>query len=201
MEKRELKVTDDNIQNLLMQSIVERVEGMELLLHAALDQKQQVDYSAITSEIASFKKEILANFSKLLLDINMVKELNQNIAKLQQEISVHKEFKIEHKHVLHKGIWLFVGLTFLLLLFTVGWMRKYDKLNSYKEDSVKYRYLKAFGNESAIRLSHRIDSLYNVDSGNFWNMVVKEEKQLKLMTDSVRLTAPKSGKSKLKKRN
>jgi len=198
MDKNELKIREDDTQHLLMQSVVERFEGMELLLHAALDQRSQIDYSAITNEIASLKKEILAKF---LLDRNVVKELSQNIARLQGEISAIKDNKIEHKHVLHKGVWLSVGLALITLLFAGGWMRTYDRLSWYNENSIKYRYLRAFGNEGVVKLTYRIDSLFNIDNDNFRNKVVSAEKQLQLLTDSVRLTLQKTGKSKPKNRN
>lgn len=198
MEKNELKVRDDDMQHLLMQSIVEKFEGLELLLHAALDHKPQIDYSAIINEITGLKKEILATH---LLDRNVVKELNQNIATLQQEISATKHNRIEYKHILHKGIWLSVGLTFVTLLLAAGWMRTYDKLSWYNANSIKYRYLRVFGNEGVIKLTHRIDSLYDIDNDNFRNNVVSEEKQLQLITDSVRLTGQKTRKSKSKIRN
>jgi hypothetical protein len=198
MEKDELKIKDDDMQHLLMQSIVEKFEGVELLLHAALDHRPQIDHSAITNAITSLKKEIL---EALLLDRNVVNELNQNMAKLQQQISAIKDNKIEYRHVLHKGVWLSVGLAFTVLLFAGGWMHTYDKLSWYSENSIKYRYLRAFGNEGVAKLTHRIDSLYEIDNDNFRNNVVSEEKRIQVITDSVRLIAQKTEKNKSKSRN
>lgn|GEM_PF-3769338 len=71
-------------------------------------------------------------------------------------------------------------------------MNTFDKLNWYKEGSIKYRYLKAFGNEGVIKFSIRADSLYNLDNDSFYKKVVSAEQKLQFMADSLHLTVEKT---------
>jgi hypothetical protein len=192
MDKAEIKLKDDDMQNLLMQSIVERLEGLELLLHASLGQKSRVDQAAIINELTTLKREIQASYSKLLLDRNAVHDLKQSLTKLEHQLSVPRDSKIEYKHILHKGIWFSAVMTLVVLLVVGGWMSTYDKLNWYKEGSIKYRYLKAFGNEGVIKFSMRTDSLYNLDNGSFYKKVVSAEQKLQSRADSLHLAVEKT---------
>lgn len=191
MEHRELTPKNDDSQNLLMEAFIEKLEGMEILLHAALDERPAVDLSPILNEITSSKKEILASYSKLLLDSKILNEFNQNFKQLQHQLTGLSNAKIEYRHKLHKGIWISVGLALIVVVLASGWINTYRSLNQFRENDIKYRYLKARGNRSVVLLCRQTDSLYDKNEDGFINSVNSAEGTLMKIADSLRLAGDK----------
>ncbi|MEO8172581.1 MAG: hypothetical protein ABI581_05845 [Sediminibacterium sp.] len=194
MDKKEQKISEVDARDLLMQSVVEKLEGMELLLQILANQKSQVDLSAITGEIAAFKKDILAKYLKSSLVGTMFTELNQNLVKLQQQLLIPRDYKIEHKHHFHKGVWLNVGLSVIVLLLVWGWMDSYASKKKFEENSIKYRFLKVLGNKSVLKLCAQTDSLYNRGEDQFSDLVDQAEQRRFSTADSIRLAGEKKEK-------
>lgn len=201
MEKNELKTKEDEMHDLLMQSFIEKLEGMELLLHAALDQRPQVDLSPILNEILGLKKEIVSSYSKPGIDKNLLIEINQNLSKLQHRLSTLENNKIAYKHVLHKGIWISIGLSLAIILLIVGWSNTYTRLRVYKENDIKYRYLKVFANDGFLKQLVKIDSLYRIDNDGFFQKVSTAESELGVIADSISLSVHRIQKNRNKSRN
>lgn len=191
MDNREPKELREEMLQLLMQSVVDKLEGMEMLLHAALDQKSTIDLSPIIREIASLKKELLPDPARYTNVKNAIEQLSQSVVNLDQKLSVQRDAKIEYKHVLHKGIWLSSGLALLSLLLIAGWVNTNNKLADYKENDIKYRYLKVIGNKWVRQLCEQTDDLYTKDAGAFTGDAVAAEKQLARMADFIRLAVEK----------
>lgn len=191
MNNKPHEIGNEDMQHLLMQTIIEKLEAQELLLHAFISQKSQVDLSPIIKEITAGRKEIQAIYLKLSGDRNLYVELNQNLIKTQQQLSAPRDSKVEYKHQLHKGVWISVGLAFIVLLLAWGWINTFVRLEQYKEGSIKYRYLKAIGNQWVLNLCSQTDNLYNMDKEGFTTDAVLAENRLLKMADSIRLAGEK----------
>ncbi|NCI45017.1 hypothetical protein [Sediminibacterium soli] len=191
MDNHELKVNSEDMSQLLMQSIVDKLEGMELLLHAALGQKPAIDLSVITREIAAFKREVQEERLKHVPDRNKLDTLNQNLVNLDQRLSALKDIKVEYKHTLHKGIWISATLALLASLLIVGWVNTYSNLSRYRENDIKYRYLKAYGSNRIMQICGQIDSLYKKDPDGFTGNTIAAEQELLRVADSVCLAREK----------
>ncbi len=184
---------------LLMQSIVEKLEAMELLLQIISNQKPQIDLSSITNQIAAFRKDFEGGNSKRLMEAQLLGDLSQNIKQLQQQLLVPRDSKIEHKHTLHKGIWISVGLALVVVVLVCGWTNSFNSRKQYEEDSIKYRSLKVFGNKSVVRLCVQTDSLYNRNKDEFISQVIQAEQLLFSIADSIRFAGENKGDIKLRK--
>jgi hypothetical protein len=99
----------------------------------------------------SLKQQLLpeARLDHLVVAIQTNNELRQQPAAQ----------KVIHQHHAANILWLAAGLFVLLLLACGGWYGTSGKLNQYKANDIKYRYLKQKSNFTALQLLYSLDSL------------------------------------------
>jgi hypothetical protein len=180
-----------------MEAMVERLEGIEVFLKAVATSKPQpVDLSPILSAISTLKKDLGDLPDKLSLHTKKLAELEVNIASLLQQLRVPVNNTVEHKHHLHKGIWLSAGL-FLVLVFLIwGWLNTYSRLEQYEGNDIKYRYFKVYGNQALIKFCAQTDSVYLKDRSGFRDGVEQEEQRVFRQLELNRLAGEKEREAK-----
>lgn len=75
-----------------------------------------------------------------------------------------------------KAIWIAAALFLILCLMSAGWIMTAGKLNVYKENDTKYRYLKLQDDATLSTWLSLTDSLYLMDA-NMRNTVIAKEDQ------------------------
>jgi len=176
------------MSDLFMQSIVEKLEGMELFLKAHFtDKPQPVDLSPVLSAINAFKNELITKYSGQTLDTKTQAEVNQNMRVLLQQLQLPRKDTIEHKHHLHKGVWVLIGLFVTCFLLGWGWLASHQAFETLQANDIKYRSLKISGNKSVLKLCEYTDSLYRKDAGVFSAGVEQEEQRLIEQAELIRL--------------
>jgi len=185
------------MSEILLESIVEKLEGIEVFLKAInTGSSQPVDLTPILSEISALKKDLGDLPDKLSLHTKKLTELEVNMASLLQQLKLPLNNKIEHKHHLHKGIWLSAGL-FLVLVFLIwGWLNTHSKLELYEANEIKYRYFKVYGNRALIKFCGQIDSVYLKDKSGFRDSVEQKEQRLFRQWELNRLAGEKEREAK-----
>ena len=140
------------MSEILLESIVEKLEGIEVFLKAInTGSPQPVDLTPILSAISALKKDLVDLPDKFSLHTKKLAELEVNIVSLLQQLKVPLNNTIEHKHHIHKGIRLSAGL-FLVLVFLIwGWLNTYSKLEMYEANDIKYRYFKVFCHKTLVK--------------------------------------------------
>lgn len=135
------------MSELLMQAIVEKLEGIELFLKATeWDKPQPVDLVPMINGINTLKKELPVLLARHSPDAKKLEELTRNIDRLQHQIqAISNNSKVEHRHHFHKGIWIAIALFIISFFLAWGWMNTYSQLKQYEATDIKYRYLKIFG--------------------------------------------------------
>ncbi len=87
--------------------------------------------------------------------------------------------QIEHKHHLHKGLFISLILTLFCILLSFGWYKSYDASKQLKANDIKYRALKVVGNKPLLKLLYHTDSLYSLNSDSFeMKIKVAEERAI-----------------------
>ncbi|MCA6439136.1 MAG: hypothetical protein IM584_05075 [Chitinophagaceae bacterium] len=107
---------------------------------------------------------------------------------------------VEHKHHLHKGIWIAAGLLMITILLSWQWLVQIGEKEQFRENDIKYRYLKAYGDREVRQLCHRTDSIYVARKDDFEDKVLSEEKRMRDWVDSMRLAGERQGSSSRKQR-
>jgi len=91
--------------------------------------------------------------------------------------------KVVHQHHAANILWLAAGLFVLLLMACGGWYSTSGKLDQYKANDIKYRYLKQKSNLTTFQFLYRLDSLQQTgyamqDSVESWE--AEEQKAFEL---------------------
>ena len=185
------------MSEILLESIVEKLEGIEVFLKAInTGSPQPVDLTPILSAISALKKDLVDLPDKLSLHTKKLAELEVNITLLLEQLKVPLNNTVKHKHHLHKGIWLSAGLSLVLVFLIWGWLYTYSRLEQYEGNDIKYRYFKVYGNQALIKFCAQTDSVYLKDKSGFRDSVEQEEQRLLRQLELNRLAGEKEREAK-----
>ena len=181
----------------LLQAMVEKLEAIELLLKVTDTGKEKENACAeIKQELELLRKEIKNLSSQLLLGTVKLGQLSSDINCLSDQLKKPVSSRIEHKHELHKGILISIGLFLLSLFLSWGWINTYQSKEQWEANDMKYRSLKIGGNEWLLRYCNLTDSLYQKDGVGFRNSVEQEERRLIERAELIRLAGEKEREAK-----
>lgn len=127
-------------------------------------------------------------------------EFHTAIANLEQALhKIDARTTISHTHHLHRGIWVSAGLLIVSILMAWQCLDQKRIANQFRDNDIKYRYIKIFAPLTIRRFCHRADSLYAAGEDDFANRVVAAEKRLVAFADSIRLAGEKKRSIRLKR--
>ncbi len=128
------------MNQVLLETIVEKLEGLEISL--LKENKVGSDDEAMLKEIKIFQLEITKLSSHFILSNEKINELSRNINALNFKLAKGVTEEINHRHHLHKGIWISIGLFLTSLMLLYGWINCYSAKKAFQANDIKYRYLK-----------------------------------------------------------
>ena len=167
------------MSEILLESIVEKLEGLEIALLKKDDTKEN-DPTGIL--LLKEVKALQAGITKLASSHSETNEKVQNltsaIALLKASSGIPPQGKASHTHHLHKGIWVAIALSILAASFLYGWIRSSVSKEKYRANDILYRYLKVNGNRESLKGLYHIDSLYKSNSDDFIKHVEQQEENL-----------------------
>ena len=131
-----------------------------------------------------------ANLSKL------TSSLDNHIFQTQQPIRNH----VEHKHHLHKGIWVAVGWFIAATFFLWEWVDTYQSKKASEANDIKYGSLKLTGNKSYIKYLYEIDSIYEIKGEAIKEKTIQDEERLAEQVKMLQLAGEKESEAKVSKR-
>jgi hypothetical protein len=155
------------MNELLLQTMVEKLEDIELLIKHNNQNKTGVELKIISEE--------LKNLPYQKICVEKIKELIKNGNISTNKLNERVQNTIEHRHHLHKGIWIAIALLVLNIFLLTGWVNSYNNIKQFRANDYKYRALKSLGNESLIKLLYNTDSLYKINPEYFEKSVIKKE--------------------------
>ena len=167
------------MNQVLLETIVEKLEGLEISFlkenKAAIDEAMQKD---LLKEIKIFQSEIAKLPAHLKVNNENINWLSKNINSLNFKFENGVNEHIYHKHHLHKGVWISIGLFLTSLLFLYGWINCHSEKKTFEVNNIKYRYLKVNGNTVLLKLLHQTDSLYELNDELFIKRVLNSEQSI-----------------------
>ena len=178
----------------LLEAILEKIESFELLLKVTDNGKEEIQQ--VKTELSFIKQEIKNLPAQLQLDTGKLAALVTAINKLQMQLNIPVRNQIEHKHHLHKGIWIAMGLFVTCFLLAWGWINAHQEKEQFEANDMKYRSLKISGNKNVLNLCKYTDSLYQKDRVGFGNNVEQEERRLIEQAELLRLAGEKEKEAK-----
>lgn len=150
---------------ILLQTIVEKLEALSIaILKKDNSGGDRAMEEALTKDIKTFQSEIKLIRENLKSLNNKMTELTESINHYMFQLGQPVKNNIEHRHVLHKGIWLAVVLFNISILLAIAWNNSLQTQKQYEANDIKYRLLKVTGDKGLLKLLFQTDSLYNVDA-------------------------------------
>lgn len=109
---------------------------------------------------------------------------------------------VDHRHHLHKGVWVAVGLFIAATFFLWEWVDTYQSKKVSEANDIKYRSLKISGDKSLIRYLYQIDSVYNIKGEAIKEKTIQDEERLAEQVKMLELAGEKENEAKeLKKKS
>lgn len=181
----------------LLEAILEKMESIELFLKVTDNGKDE--FQRLRTEVNFIRKEIKNLPSHILPDTGKLKELALNVEKLLAQLQTPVKNQVEHRHHLHKGIWVVVGLLVSCFLLGWGWLNSHEEKELFEANDIKYRSLKISGNGGLIKYCYLTDSAYLKDHVGFSNRVEQEEQRLIEQAELLRLAGEREKEAKILK--
>ncbi|MEJ7678711.1 MAG: hypothetical protein WKG06_12810 [Segetibacter sp.] len=136
-----------------------------------------------------------------------LKHANTNLARLTSSLDNYTfqsqqplRNNVEHKHHLHKGIWVAVGLFIAATFFLWEWIDTYQSKKVSEANDIKYRSLKLSGDKSQIKYLYDIDSIYKIKGEAIKEKTIQDEERLAEQVKILELAGEKENKAKELKR-
>ena len=183
------------MSNIVTEIIVEKLDQVILLLQVQKPATTgEENWSLLSRQLESIRQGITDQQLEAKKGANKQDTILTAIAGLETQIkALPGRATMEHKHHLHKGIWIAAGLLVITILLSWQWLVQIGEKEQFRENDIKYRFLKTYGDRTARQLCHRADSIYVARKDDFEEKVVSEEKRILDWADSIRLAGEKKG--------
>jgi len=181
------------MSEILLQTIVEKLEVIELLLKQDKKNKDE--------EVSKMILDEIKRVSTSSINSDKIDELKLSMDKCCKTVERASTNQIIYKHYLHKGIWIAIILFFVSIFLLLKWITAINDKRQFEANDIKYRALKVSGDKVLLKLLYQTDSFYNVHADWMRKYVAKEEDRLVEKTKMIELAGEKKKKVKdLRKR-
>ena len=168
------------MNEVLLQTIIEKLEALEiaLLIQSQPAKDEESSSKALAAVVKSVQSELMKLNSECKTNTDCVHNLSKEINTLRSNYINPEENQVKHIHHFHKNIWISVSLFVVSLLFAYGWINCHNEKKQFEANDIQYRFWKANGNTSLLKIIYHTDSLYNLDKDDFRNEVLRAEHQI-----------------------
>lgn len=186
------------MSNIVTEMIVEKLDQVILLLQVQKPATTgEENWTILNRQLDSIRQGITDQQLQAKKGANNLHTILTAIAGLEIQIkTLPGRATVEHKHHLHKGVWIAAGLLMITILLSWQWLAQIGETEQFRKNDIKYRYLKAYGDREIRQLCHRVDSIYVTRKDDFEEKVLSKEKRLWDWADSMRLSWERKQKAK-----
>jgi len=173
------------MNEVLLETLVEKVNTNEKNIN---DQEKEIhemkemlmalpDHKELFDQVNNRLFELLDQVKKIDFLKNEMRELSSVILSTGEGLKKPAKREVFHHHHVPKIIFSLVGLFIILCLVLAGWYMTGEKLEQYRANDTKYRYLKIYENKSLRELLFLTDSLY-LREPRMRDSVLERERQI-----------------------
>lgn len=167
------------MSEVLLQTIVEKLDALEIaLLKQCQPAKDGESSNALVVLIKSIQSELMKLNFEARKNTNCVTDLSNQINTLRSNYINPEQNQVKHTHHFHKHIWISLCLFIFCILLAYGWINCHNEKKQFEANDIQYRFWKANGNTSLLKIIYHTDSLYNLDKDDFRNEVLRAEHQI-----------------------
>lgn len=177
------------MSNIVTEIIVEKLDQVILLLQVQKPTTPgEENWTILNRQLDSIRQGITDQQLQAKKGANNLNNILTAITGLESQIrALPGRVTVENKHHLHKGVWIAAGLLTITILLSWQWLAQIGEKEKFRENDIKYRYLKAYGDKEVKQLCHRVDSIYVARQDDFEEKVLSEEKRQQVLADSMRI--------------
>jgi hypothetical protein len=152
------------MDEILIHAIVEKSEDQERKIAEIQTALKSISDNADKMEGITKELEATTNFLKLNpIHICEIRKLSDRLAESIKLLKEPVTRKVIHHHHFPKTSWIAAGLFIALSIVCSGWYLTSGKLEGYRANDTKYRFLKLCDNYALHELLYATDSLYHAD--------------------------------------
>ncbi|MGN6265819.1 MAG: hypothetical protein ACTHM5_09105 [Ginsengibacter sp.] len=183
------------MNEVLLQTIVEKLEALEIaLLKQSPPAKERESSNELATAVKFVQTELIKLNSEVRTNTDCVTNLSNQINTLRLNFAHPEQNQVKHIHHFHKHIWISLSLFIVSLLCAYGWMNCHSEKKQFEANDIKYRFWKANGNTSLLKVVYQTDSLYNLNNDAFTNGVLRAEHTIAEQEKKHRLAGEKKKK-------
>lgn len=142
--------------------------------------------------------EIKAIVKRISFPTEEVRELSVNLNASVELLKQPVQTEVLHHHHIPKLLWIAIGLLFLTCHFFMLWYSTVEKLDGFKDNDTKYRYLKLYDNENLRQLLYITDSLCLANPGIRDSIIQREDQIIRNLEKMQRAMAMEQEAKKLR---
>lgn len=183
------------MSNIVTEMIIEKLDQVILLLQVQKPATSgEEKWTLLNRQLESIRQGITEQQLQVKNSASKQDTILTAIAGLENQVkALPGRATVEHKHHLHKGVRVAAGLLVITILLSWQWLAQIRETEQFRENGLKYRYLKAYGDREVRHLCHRADSIYVARKDDFEEKVLSEEKRQQDWADSMRLAVERKG--------
>ena len=155
------------MDELLLQTVVEKLEDIELLIKQNNQNKTGEELKKISDEIK--------NLSSRTISPERINELIKSLNNCNNKLNQPVQNTIEYRHHLHKSIWIAIAFFIANIFLIYGWINSHNNAKQFRANDYKYRALKTMEDETMNKVLSNIDSLYKINPDFFEKTLIKKE--------------------------
>ena len=179
------------MSEVLLQTIVEKLATLEMFLRQVATDKDEINQNQLIQQLQALHAKIEKMNEHFLLNQKRMSELELRMEALNKRLQTPLKNQIDHKHHLHKGIWIAIVSIFISTFFFCLWMNSNDQQKQFEANDIKYRALKVTHDKALLQLLYQTDSLYNLDPQHMQDWAAQQENQLSEQTKMFQLAGEK----------
>ncbi len=131
------------MNEVLFNTMIDKVDAHERKIEQLQEKIEQLpDYTETLNLIKSREDEILVDIQKIFFPEKEMRELSATMVTGLALIRQPMKQEIIHHHHVTKITWIAAALFLIVCLLSTGWYITAAKLEMYKANDTKYRYLK-----------------------------------------------------------
>src|SRR5688572_20298562 len=164
------------MDDILTKSLIEKVETLE---NKIAEIEAAIKNPSGNAEGIEYLKSVLESLKEISEGISFpiqeMRELSRTVTECRKQLSQPVQNTVQHHHHFPKIAWLSVGLFLALTIASVGWYMTGTRVEEFKANDTKYRYLKLYSNNSLKETLFVTDSLHRAIPGMRDSVIQKEE--------------------------
>jgi hypothetical protein len=130
----------------------------------------------IHNRLEAAEKDIKEMPAKISMPLPEILALKQALQLHSRLLSAPMKQEVRHEHHINKSVIVIIVLSLivigLLFLIYYAWFTA----DQYKDNDIKYRYLRVFEDSQGLKVLRKIDSEYCADPATFRQQVIHQEK-------------------------